>query len=571
MTNAMLCQMMEGQQINQYHLESLLGAGGFGCVFSASEVVRDQVLRQLAIKIIPSNDNQQLKELIAAVNLEHDHLIRSYSAGECKILKFEMLYLAMELAEGSLENRFKQGEFKVAETRQIVKEILLGLNYLHSQKQVHRDLKPGNILRAKNRWKLSDFGLIRRLDNTSVDNTPNPIGTIAYMPPEAFDGNISFAWDMWSVGIMLVQMSTQRLPYQFSEPTQLLRRVMNCDLQLPPLPEEFKPIILGCLESDRAKRWTAEQALSALERSSGSPPPPPTPTVVLPPPPPTVVIKGNSYDERVNISGKNPELIKMISIPQGEFLMGSPAGEIDRFDREGPQHLVRVRGFYLAQTPITQAQWRAVASLPQAGKKLDPDPSFFKGDKRPVEKVSWQDALEFCARLSRHTGKNYRLPSEAEWEYACRAGTKTPFYFGDTISTDLANYDGDYVYGNGKKGQYRKETTEVRRFGANNFGLYDMHGNVLEWCLDPWHLNYTGAPNDGSVWDENNNDNRYQNILSNIEVFTKDNRTHVLRGGSWHYAPQRCRSAYRVNGGLGYSYVGFRPAFSFQDSSPFHS
>jgi formylglycine-generating enzyme required for sulfatase activity len=346
---------------------------------------------------------------------------------------------------------------------------------------------------------------------------------------------------------------------------------MNCDLQLPPLPEEFKPIILGCLESDRAKRWTAEQALSALERSSGSPPPPPTPTVVLPPPPPTVVIKGNSYDERVNISGKNPELIKMISIPQGEFLMGSPAGEIDRFDREGPQHLVRVRGFYLAQTPITQAQWRAVASLPQAGKKLDPDPSFFKGDKRPVEKVSWQDALEFCARLSKHTGKNYRLPSEAEWEYACRAGTKTPFYFGDTISTDLANYDGNYVYGNGKKGQYRKETTEVRRFGANNFGLYDMHGNVLEWCLDPWHLNYTGAPNDGSVWDENNNDNRYQNILSNIEVFTKDSRTHVLCGGSWHYAPQYCRSAYRVNGGLGYSYVGFRPAFSFQDSSPFHS
>jgi serine/threonine protein kinase len=132
--------------------------------------------------------------------------------------------------------------------------ILLGLDYLHSQKQVHRDLKPGNILRAKNRWKLSDFGLIRRLDNQSVAKTSNPIGTIAYMPPEAFDGNISFAWDMWSVGIMLVQMSTQRLPYQFSEPTQLLRRVMNCDLQLPPLPEEFKPIILGCLESDRTKR-----------------------------------------------------------------------------------------------------------------------------------------------------------------------------------------------------------------------------------------------------------------------------------------------------------------------------
>ena len=249
-------------------------------------------------------------------------------------------------------------------------------------------------------------------------------------------------------------MTTQRLPYQFSDTTQLLKRVMNCDLQLPPLPEEFKPIILGCLESDRAKRWTAQQALSALERSSDSLPPPPLPTVVIPPPPPTV-IKGNSYDERVNISGKNPELIKMIYIPQGEFLMGSPAREIGRYDDEGPQHLVRVRDFYIAQTPITQAQWREVASLPQEGKLLNPNPSSFKGDKRPVEQVSWQDALEFCARLSRHTGKNYRLPSEAEWEYACRAGTKTPFYFGHTISTDLANYDGNYVYGKGKKGQYR--------------------------------------------------------------------------------------------------------------------
>jgi formylglycine-generating enzyme required for sulfatase activity len=261
----------------------------------------------------------------------------------------------------------------------------------------------------------------------------------------------------------------------------------------------------------------------------------------------------------------------MIYIPQGEFLMGSPAGEIDRLDTEGPQHLVRVRGFYIAQTPITQAQWRAVASLPQAGKKLDPDPSRFKGDKRPVERVSWQDALEFCARLSKHTGKNYRLPSEAEWEYACRAGTKTPFYFGDTISTDLANYDGNYVYDNGKKGQYRGQTTEVDTFGANNFGLYDMHGNVWEWCLDPWHLNYTGAPNDGSVWDENNNDNRYQNILSNIKVFLKDSRTHVLCGGSWLNVPRNCRSAYRTDYGYDDFNVGFRPALSVQDSSPFHS
>ncbi len=526
MTNAMLYQMMEGQQINQYHLESLLGTGGFGGVFSASEVVRDQVLRQLAIKIIPSNDNQQLKELIAAVNLEHDHLIRSYSAGECKILKFEMLYLAMELAEGSLENRFNQGEFKVAEIRQIVKEILLGLNYLHSQKQVHRDLKPGNILRAKDRWKLSDFGLIRRLDNQSVAKTSNPIGTIAYMPPEAFDGNISFAWDMWSVGIMLVQMSTQRLPYQFSEPTQLLRRVMNCDLQLPPLPEEFKPIILGCLQSDRTKRWTAQQALSALEGSSESPPPPP---------PPTVVIKGNFYDKQSSLGGNfiEPE---MIILPAGEYWMGSPDSDRDAHGSEKPRHLVKIASFAIGKYPITQEQYETVM-----GENLS---HFQNKPKNPVEKVSQQKAREFCQKLSERTGKKYRLPSEAEWEYACRAGSETKYYFGDDASKL-----GEYAW---YRDNSNRETHPVGQKKPNKWGLYDMHGNVWEWCEDEWHSNYQGAPKYGKAWNDN----------------PSQNSKYVLRGGSWYYGPQDCRSACR---NLVINNVGFRPAFSFQDSSPLHS
>lgn len=264
-TNALLFGMMQGQQIGQYHLETLLGAGGFGGVFRASEVVRDQVLRQLAIKIIPGNNPQQLGELIAAANLEHDHLIRSYSAGECTILNTEMLYLAMELAESSLDRRFEQGNFQSSEIRQILTEVVSALAYLHGQRQVHRDLKPANILRARNRWKLSDFGLVRRLDSRSYAQTSNPIGTIVYMPPEAFEGNISAAWDMWSLGIMLVQMVTNRLPYQFNEPTQLLKWVMNCELNLPPLPEEFKPIILGCLQQDRQRRWTAQQVLNTLQ------------------------------------------------------------------------------------------------------------------------------------------------------------------------------------------------------------------------------------------------------------------------------------------------------------------
>ncbi|MGC8715225.1 MAG: formylglycine-generating enzyme family protein, partial [Leptodesmis sp.] len=156
---------------------------------------------------------------------------------------------------------------------------------------------------------------------------------------------------------------------------------------------------------------------------------------------------------------------------------------------------------------------------------LDPDLSSFKGENRPVEKVCWYGAIEFCDRLSQYTGRPYRLPSEAEWEYACRAGTTTPFHFGETITTDLANYCGEDrkeygwsgSYGRGPKGIYRQETTTVGSFGvANAFGLFDMHGNVWEWCLDHWHENYKGAPTDGSAWVKGGNSD-----------------LRLLRGGSW--------------------------------------
>ncbi|MFM5947041.1 MAG: formylglycine-generating enzyme family protein, partial [Dolichospermum sp.] len=169
----------------------------------------------------------------------------------------------------------------------------------------------------------------------------------------------------------------------------------------------------------------------------------------------------------------------------------------------------------------------AVAALVKVNIDLISDPSYFKGDNLPVESVSWNDAQEFCARLSRMASKTYRLPTEAEWEYACRGGTITPFYCGETISTDLANYNGNYTYGQGQKGQYQKKTTEVGIFPANPFGLYDMHGNVWEWCEDGWHENYINAPVDGTAW-----------------TSLSDNRK-VLRGGSWNFYPGYCRSAFR--------------------------
>jgi formylglycine-generating enzyme required for sulfatase activity len=165
------------------------------------------------------------------------------------------------------------------------------------------------------------------------------------------------------------------------------------------------------------------------------------------------------------------------------------------------------------------------------------EPERFQGDLRPVVNVSWFDAQAFCQRLALRTGKNYALPSEAQWEYACRAGTTTPFHYGATISTELANYNGE-VYENGEKGDFRRQITDVASFPANAWGLHDMHGNVWEWCADHWHDNYEDAPSDGRVWVGGEAE---QNVGKN-----KVNRHwRLLRGGSWNNRPADCRSAYR--------------------------
>ncbi|MEM6253922.1 MAG: SUMF1/EgtB/PvdO family nonheme iron enzyme [Cyanobacteria bacterium P01_D01_bin.156] len=222
--------------------------------------------------------------------------------------------------------------------------------------------------------------------------------------------------------------------------------------------------------------------------------------------------------------------LDLVVIPGGTFQMGSPKGQGDNDER--PQHQVTVKRFLMGKYPVTQTQWKVVAALPRVARELKADPANFKGNNRPVEQVSWDDAVEFCQRLSKKTGRDYRLPSEAEWEYACRAGTTTPFYFGETVTPELANYDGNYSYGSGPKGAYRKQTTNVGSFPANTFGLYDMYGNVWEWCLDHWHDSYGGlfrkAPTDGSAW-----------------LSINDNARRLLRGGSWRYYPDVCRSANR--------------------------
>lgn len=239
-----------------------------------------------------------------------------------------------------------------------------------------------------------------------------------------------------------------------------------------------------------------------------------------------------SYTEQLG----NEVSLTLMLIPAGEFIMGAPEEEPDSKDDERPQHRVKLSSFFLGRYPVTQAQWRVVAGYKSVERELNPELSEFKGDNHPVEQVSWDDTQEFCQRLSRKTGKVYRLPSEAEWEYACRAGTTTPFHFGETIMPVLANYDTEYSYNyiefsyiDNLIAESRGETTEVGSFPANDWGLHDMHGNVWEWCEDNWHGNYERAPMDGNAWVDANREETWR----------------VLRGGSWDVDPRDCRSAVR--------------------------
>jgi eukaryotic-like serine/threonine-protein kinase len=233
----------------------------------------------------------------------------------------------------------------------------------------------------------------------------------------------------------------------------------------------------------------------------------------------------------------NAVSLMMVKIPAGKFMMGSPASEQNRDGDESPLHQVTLKEFYMGQTLVTQGQWQSI---------MGNNPSHFNGDsKLPVDSVNWLEATDFCQKLSRKTGHTYRLPSEAEWEYSCRAGIMTPFAFGETITSAVVNCNGGHPYLKAGNGEYREKTTLGGSLPANLFGLYDMHGNLWEWCLDEWVNNYNGAPVDGhargTVQDNGNN--------------------RLLRGGSWRDSSKVCRSANRISGAVSFVYnydVGLR-------------
>lgn len=250
------------------------------------------------------------------------------------------------------------------------------------------------------------------------------------------------------------------------------------------------------------------------------------------------------YEEVVLTAGGYTASFPIVAIPGGQFLFGFPPDEKPLNFGQIPQTIASLDSFWMGIHPITQYQWLTVAQLPAVEIMLNPSPAYFKGENLPVEQITWREAVEFCQRLSRYTGQRFRLPTEAEWEFACRAKTTTPFHFGQTLTTDLANYNGIHLYDLETGGIFRGQTTPAGAFRrANAFGLYDMHGNVLEWCSDTWQ---DAFPTNQNAMDTFPQDALIATAAAPEVPITPAADVKVVRGGGWKSPPQHCQSAYRT-------------------------
>ena len=589
--------LAEFQRDYQYDLSNPnmhLGEGSYAIVVRAFD---NQHNKWVALKI----GKDLMQEYEAAKNLNHRN-IANYEA--CYHINDRNIgprdYAVMQLyQEGSLRVLLQKTTLLETQKKELVRGILEGLQYLHAQKRIHRDLKPGNILitqlpNGNYRPQITDFGLTKLVNqNDYIDGSDVQLsdgrGTASYKAPEQIVGETAhYNLDLWAFGVILYEIITGERPFKRGtegsdkqRDTELERQIKN--VALPPnllsVPQPYQAMIRRCLVKDihQRVRKASEllQMLDENEPKTDEPapikPPPAKPTPPKPTPEPTpkpaglplwgmaaifgVLLVGgislrtcstkqttpdaggiaiDSSAVMDSAAAYDPFADQMVLVQGGSFEMGSNEGE----GYEKPVHRMNVNSFYMGKTEVTQAQWVAL---------MDSNYSHFKGcDNCPVEQVSWNDAQAFIEKLNAQTGKTYRLPTEAEWEYAAGGGSTNRTRFGngrDILDPEQANFNSSaankITYS--VAGQYRQKTTPVGSFATNALGLYDMSGNVYEWCAD-WYKGYAGS--------------------SGIPDYT--NQYRVWRGGGWNFDPQCCRVARRnYNSPSSRSYgVGFRLALS---------
>ena len=633
----------------RYKIIKKLGEGAFGRTYLAEDQhLMDE--KRVVKKLVTAMQGASLQK---AKELFKREAKRLYELSHPQIPKLHAyfqhqndFYLVQEFIEGQtlFDEVWQQGRFSENKIKQLLRELLPVLDYIHKQKILHRDIKPENIMRqvstnSSGQGKtaelvLIDFGASKQVSTTMKSIAGTQIYTMGYAAIEQMQGRAKPASDIYSLGVNAVRLLTQCFPDDEDEYGNTIDKLLDenhsnwrwkeyAQERGIIINKELAAILDKMLAQNITERYqSAQQVLNDLNNLD-KPPVKVSPMVIqaTPKPPqkrPKTTLSSNPLSSqrkteplenylqtisfetvKVNARGQiiNRETrqaqcfteilpggvkLEMMKIPGGTFMMGTDEAEIERlcskfdtdlFKNESPQHLVTLQPFFMSKYAITQEQWKAIASETnlKVNDYLDPDPSRFKRNKNPVERVSWYDCVEFCQRLSKLTGQDnnlpreYQLPSEAQWEYACRSpltpqntqkssnswfpplkggrkgdherGKYPPFYFGETITTELVNYNGDYIYARENKGIKRGKTTPVGSFPPNAFGLCDMHGNVWEWCLDDWHSNYQGAPNDGSAWME---------FKTSYLAKNKQHKSYsVLRGGSWSIYPNNCRSAIR--------------------------
>ena len=530
-----------------------------------------------------------VNEALKLSQFRHPHIVRVQELiQEGALWGIVMEYIdGMELSDYLLE----RGKLTESEAVGYIDRMAQALDYVHQQGVLHRDIKPNNImLRQSDRQPiLIDFGLAREFIDGKTLSMTNAL-THGYAPIEQYDrqGQFGAYTDVYALAATLYHLLTGQAPIPANYLEQPGVKLPDPKSYNSTISKGVNRAIMQSMALDfrlRPQNMSEFRSLLGLAPISGSPAPGAISTTARTSPtrfnrrkilkwagfgslgllgaliwlgsteePPkkaskpilkTIQFNTIKLDKKGAVVAKpehkvrvfqedlgNGVAFEVVEIPAGNFLMGQTNAEKQEligqlgndlhkkyYISELPQHRVNLKAFYMGQKEVTQAVYREI---------MGDNPAKFQGDDLPIDNISWRQAQEFCEKLSQRTGRNYTLPSESQWEYACRGGTSSSFYTGDNINTDLANYDGSSSYGDGKKGLNRQKTTKVASFVHNPFGLYDMTGNVWEWCLDTWHDDYKDAPTDGSAW------------RSNI-----DSEDRVLRGGSWNFNPWDIRSALR--------------------------